>query len=85
MKTASSRAAPFAIALVATRPGAGCAAVIDQGTIEQRTALAIGRPPGSFTVANQVEDAGGGIDYRVRTKDGVARSAPALVAPSRRT
>lgn len=51
-------------------PLAGCAATIDQGGIEQRTAAAIGRPVGSFTLSQQVEGTGGRIDYSVRTKEG---------------
>ncbi len=70
MTTASTRAVRCSTAFVLVVLGTGCAAVIDQSTIEQRTAQAIGRPAGSFTVADQVESTGGRIDYRVRTKDG---------------
>ena len=49
---------------------AGCAATVDQGGIEQRTAMAIGRPAGSFTISNQTEGTGGRIDYSVKTREG---------------
>jgi hypothetical protein len=49
---------------------AGCAATIDPGGVEQRTASAIGRPAGSFTITNQIEGTGGRLDYNVTTKDG---------------
>lgn len=48
----------------------GCAATIDQGGLEQRTAMAIGRPAGTFAISNQVEGTGGRIDYKVRTREG---------------
>ena len=59
-----------AAALALTATLAGCAATIDTAGIEQRTAMAIGRPVGSFTLANQTEGTGGRIDYRVKAKDG---------------
>lgn len=49
---------------------AGCAATITQDGVEQRTAIAIGRPAGSFTISNQAEGTAGRIDYSVKTKDG---------------
>lgn len=49
---------------------AGCAATIDQGGIEQRTSLAIGRDVGSFNISDRYEETGGRINYTVRTKDG---------------
>lgn len=51
---------------------AGCAATIDQPGVEDRTAKAIGRPTGSFTISGQTESTGGRIDYTVRTKDGAS-------------
>lgn len=52
----------------------GCAATIDQPGLEDRTAKAIGRPSGSFTISGQSEGTGGRIDYTVRTKDGASFS-----------
>lgn len=48
----------------------GCAATIDQGGIEQRTSLAIGREVGSFTISERGEDTGGRINYTVKSRDG---------------
>jgi hypothetical protein len=48
----------------------GCAATIDQGGIEQRTSLAIGREVGSFTISERSEDTGGRINYTVKSRDG---------------
>mgnify|MGYP006197586819 FL=1 len=50
----------------------GCAATIDQSGLEQRTAQAIGRSPGQFTITNRSEETGGRINYTVHTRDGVA-------------
>lgn len=47
-----------------------CAATIDQGGIDQRTSLAIGREVGSFTISDRSEESGGRINYTVKTKDG---------------
>ena len=49
---------------------AGCAATIDQGGIDQRTSMALGREVGTFTIADRSEDTGGRINYTARTKDG---------------
>lgn len=49
---------------------AGCAATITQDGVEQRTAIAIGRPAGSFTISTQTEGTAGRIDYSVKAKDG---------------
>lgn len=70
MRSTPSRIALTFVASLAALTATGCAAVIDQSTIEQRTASAIGRPAGSFTISNQVEGTGGRIDYRVKAKDG---------------
>lgn len=51
---------------------AGCAATITQDGLEQRTAQAIGRPVGQFTVADRSEEPGGRINYTVNTRDGAA-------------
>lgn len=49
----------------------GCAATIDQGGLEQRTAQAIGRSVDQFTIADRSEETGGRINYTVKTGDGV--------------
>jgi hypothetical protein len=48
----------------------GCAATIDQRGLEQRTSQAIGRSTGQFTITERSEEAGGHINYTVKTKDG---------------
>lgn len=50
----------------------GCAATIDQEGLEQRTAQAIGRSVGQFSIADRTEEAGGRINYTVNTRDGAA-------------
>ena len=50
----------------------GCAATIDQGGVEQRTAQAIGRTADQFTITDRSEETGGRINYSVQTKDGAA-------------
>lgn len=57
--------------LFATTLG-GCAATIDQDGLAQRTASAIGRPVGSFTIAETSEETGGRINYTVKTRDGAS-------------
>jgi hypothetical protein len=59
--------APLATALALL---AGCAATIDQGGLEQRTAQAIGRSVGQFAITDRSEEAGGRINYTVNTRDG---------------
>lgn len=49
---------------------ASCAATIDQDGLAQRTASAVGRPVGSFTISDTSEEVGGRINYTVRTRDG---------------
>lgn len=56
-----------AVALVS-----GCAATIDQGGLEQRTAQAIGRPVGQFSIAERSEETGGRINYTVHTAEGAS-------------
>lgn len=53
----------FALALT------GCAATIDQTGLEQRTAQAIGRSVGQFTITDRTEETGGRINYTVQTQD----------------
>ena len=48
----------------------GCAATIDQAGLEQRTAQAIGRSVGQFTISGRSEETGGRINYTVLTRDG---------------
>jgi hypothetical protein len=48
----------------------GCAATIDQSGLEERTASAVGRPVGAFTIADRSEETGGRINYTVKTRDG---------------
>lgn len=47
----------------------GCAATIDQAGLEQRTAQAIGRSVGQFTIGDRTEETGGRINYTVQTAD----------------
>jgi hypothetical protein len=48
----------------------GCAATIDQSGLEQRTAQAIGRTVGQFSISDRSEETGGRINYTVNTRDG---------------
>ena len=50
----------------------GCAATIDQDGLEQRTAQAIGRSIGQFTISDRTEETGGRINYTVNTRDKAA-------------
>ena len=59
------------LAASATLVLAGCAATIDQRGLEQRTAQAIGRSAGQFTVSDRSEETGGRINYTVKTGDGM--------------
>jgi hypothetical protein len=49
---------------------AGCAATINQDGIDQRTAQAIGRTVGQFSITDRSEETGGRINYTVNTRDG---------------
>ena len=49
---------------------AGCASTIDQDGLEQRTAQAIGRSVGQFSITDRTEETGGRINYTVNTRDG---------------
>lgn len=65
------------IRLVATLAAAlallsGCAATINKDGLEQRTAQAIGRSVGQFTITDRSEETGGRINYTVDTSDGAA-------------
>ncbi len=61
--------APLAATLVLL---SGCAATINQDGLEQRTAQAIGRSAGQFTITDRSEETGGRINYTVNTRDGAA-------------
>lgn len=61
----------FSILAVAGLLG-GCAATIDQGGLEQRTAQAIGRPVGQFSITDRSEETGGRINYTVNAVDGAS-------------
>ncbi|WP_068168050.1 hypothetical protein [Hydrogenophaga taeniospiralis] len=64
-----TRVAPLTAALALL---SGCAATIDQDGLEQRTAQAIGRPAGQFTITDRSEETGGRINYTANTRDGKA-------------
>ncbi len=49
----------------------GCASTLDQGGLEQRTAQAIGRPVGQFSISERTEESGGRVNYTAHTRDGV--------------
>ena len=61
------RVVPLAAALALL---AGCAATIDQDGLEQRTAQAIGRSVGQFTITDRSEEGAGRINYTASTRDG---------------
>jgi hypothetical protein len=61
---------PLTSALAALALLSGCAATIGQDTLEQRTAQAIGRTVGPFTLSDRSEETGGRINYTVNTRDG---------------
>ncbi len=50
----------------------GCASTLDQAGLEQRTAQAIGRTVGQFTITERQEETGGRINYTVNTRDGAS-------------
>lgn len=50
----------------------GCASTLDQRGLEQRTAQAIGRSVGQFSITDREEETGGRINYTVNTLDGMA-------------
>lgn len=49
---------------------AGCASTLDDSGLEQRTAQAIGRAAGQFTITDRQEETGGRVNYTVNTRDG---------------
>lgn len=51
---------------------AGCASTMSQADIEQRTAQAVGRSVGQFTIADRTEETGGRINYTVYVRNGGA-------------
>lgn len=67
-----SFATPFATTAVALALLSGCAATIDQNTLEQRTAQAIGTSVGQFSISDRSEETGGRINYTANTHDGKA-------------
>lgn len=48
----------------------GCASTLDESGLEQRTAQAIGRVAGQFTITDRQEETGGRVNYTVNTLDG---------------
>lgn len=50
----------------------GCASTLNQEGLEQRTAQAIGRSVGQFSITDHKEETGGRINYTVNTRDGAA-------------
>lgn len=48
----------------------GCASTLDEGGLEQRTAQAVGRPAGQFSITDRHEESGGRLNYTVNTRDG---------------
>lgn len=63
---------PFATTAAALALLSGCAATIDQNTLEQRTAQAIGKSVGQFSISDRSEETGGRINYTASTHDGKA-------------
>jgi len=51
---------------------AGCASTLDQEGLEQRTAQAIGRPVGQFSITDRKEETGGRVNYTAHTRDGAS-------------
>lgn len=49
----------------------GCASTLDQEGLEQRTAQAVGRSVGQFSITDRKEETGGRINYTVNTRDGM--------------
>lgn len=74
LKTRTHRlsVAPTAAVLAALALLTGCASTLDQDGLEQRTAQAIGRPVGQFSITDRQEEAGGRITYTVNTRDGAS-------------
>ena len=64
--------APMACVVAAQVLLPGCASTLDQAGLEQRTAQAIGRTAGQFTITDRQEETGGRINYTVNTRDGAS-------------
>lgn len=61
----------------------GCAATsVPQDKLEQRTATAIGRGVGNFTITNQKMEEGGRMNYSVATSDGASYQCYLYEAPA---
>ncbi|WP_028601419.1 hypothetical protein [Ottowia thiooxydans] len=63
---------PIASIVTAVALLTGCASTIDQDGLEKRTAQAIGRTVGQFTITDRSEETGGRINYTVNTREGLA-------------
>ena len=50
----------------------GCASTLSSEGLEKRTAQALGRSVGQFTISDTSEETGGRINYLVKTSDGMA-------------
>lgn len=63
-----------AIALVSVNLAflAGCASTMSQEDLEARTAQAVGRSVGQFTITDRTEETGGRVNYTVNVKGGGA-------------
>lgn len=64
---------PIALATAAALL-AGCATTAGQETLVQRTAQAIGRSVGQFTISDRTDETSGRINFLVNTRDGAAYS-----------
>jgi hypothetical protein len=62
----------FTIFLASLAFLAGCSSTINQEDLEERTAQAVGRSVGQFTIADRTEETGGRINYTVYVKNGGA-------------
>lgn len=70
MRSKRPHGAALTLAALTVLSVVGCATTIDDAGIEQRTSNAVGRPVGSFTIADRSEESGGRINYTVKTRDG---------------
>lgn len=48
----------------------GCASTMSQEDLESRTAQAVGRSVGQFTITDRSEDTGGRVNYTVNVRNG---------------
>lgn len=60
----------FTIFLASLAFLAGCSSTINQEYLEERTAQAVGRSVGQFTIVDRTEETGGRINYTVYVKNG---------------